>query len=115
MNNFDYRITEDVYEWIKNGTKRIEVRLFNEKASKINIGDIITFITLPDKDKTLRVRVTGLLRYSNIFDLYDDFDKYLFADKSMNKNELQSRIDEIFGKEEVEKYDVLGIKFELID
>lgn len=30
MKIFEYRITKEVYDWIVNGTKRIEVRLYNE-------------------------------------------------------------------------------------
>lgn len=115
MNVFEYRISEKVYDWMKNGTKRIEVRLYNEKAQKINIGDKITFTTIPNYDKSLNVKVTGLLRYSNIFDLYEDFDTALIADKRMTKEEINHCLEEIFGKEEIEKYDILGIKFELLD
>jgi len=114
MSNFDYRITEDVYEWIRNGTKRIEARLYNEKAQKINIGDTITFITL-NTDRKINVKVIGLFRYGNILDLFDDFDMYLIAHKSMSKEQIAKMFEEIFGKENVEKYDVLGIKFELLE
>jgi Uncharacterized conserved protein len=114
MNNFDYRITEDVYEWIKNGTKRIEVRLYNEKAQKINIGDTITFITL-NTNRKINVKVIGLFRYSNILDLFDDFNKNLIVHKTMPKEEISKMFEDLMGKENVEKYDVLGIKFNLLE
>ena len=41
MNEFEYRITEQVYNWIVVGTKKVEVRLYNEKSSKIKVNDII--------------------------------------------------------------------------
>lgn len=31
------------FNYINNGTKRIELRLYDEKRQKINIGDIIIF------------------------------------------------------------------------
>lgn len=84
MNGFDYRITEDVFEWIAKGTKRIEVRLYNLKSSKINLGDTITFTTVPNDDKVIKVKVTSLLRYPDIENLSNDFGMDLIADKLHN-------------------------------
>lgn len=112
MNKFEYRINEDVYDWIKKGTKRIEIRLYNEKAQKINIGDTITFTTLETK-KTIEVKVTALLRYANILDLCKDFSMNLIANEAITEIEIKQLLEDIFGKEEVEKHDILGIKFEL--
>ena len=43
------------FDYIKNGTKRIELRLFDEKRQRIRLGDIIEF-TNPDGE-TLVVNV----------------------------------------------------------
>ncbi|MBR2741341.1 hypothetical protein IKD98_01090 [Candidatus Saccharibacteria bacterium] len=45
------------FDYIKNGTKRIELRLFDEKRRQINIGDTIEFAN-PDGEKLL-VKVLG--------------------------------------------------------
>lgn len=66
VNEFDYKITEQVYDWIVNGTKNVEVRLYNEKSSKIKINDIINFKVLDNNEKVIRVKVTDLLIYENI-------------------------------------------------
>ena len=42
------RLKESPFERIKNGTKTIEFRLYDEKRSKIKIGDQIEFSKLPD-------------------------------------------------------------------
>lgn len=39
MNSYNYRITNEIYNLIIKGTKKIEIRLYNDKSSKINIGD----------------------------------------------------------------------------
>ena len=48
------------FDFIKNGTKRIDLRLFDEKRRGIKIGDIIEF-TNPDCDmdeyKTKKLRL----------------------------------------------------------
>ena len=40
MNNFEYRVYEEVLNDMINGTKKVEIRLYNEKSSKIKINDI---------------------------------------------------------------------------
>lgn len=60
------------YDYIKNGTKRIELRLFDEKRrGRIKIGDTIEFAN-PDGEKLL-AKVVGLLRYGPFEDLFRDF------------------------------------------
>lgn len=38
------KLRESPFERIKNGTKTVEFRLYDEKRSKINIGDQIEFL-----------------------------------------------------------------------
>ena len=100
------------FDYINNGTKRIELRLYDEKRQKINIGDTIVFKREPKLDVTMKVKVIGLLRYSKFEELIEDFDIEMLADRSMKKQELLDVLEEFYTKEEQEKYGVLGIRFE---
>ena len=100
------------FDYINNGTKRIELRLYDEKRQKINIGDTIVFKREPKLDVTMKVKVIGLLRYSRFEELIEDFDIEMLADRSMKKQELLDVLEEFYTKEEQEKYGVLGIRFE---
>ena len=51
------------YEYILGGTKDIEIRLYDEKRQKINIGDTIIFKKEPELNESFKVKVVGLLRY----------------------------------------------------
>ena len=102
------------YDFILNGTKRIEIRLYDEKRQHIEIGDIIKFFKEPDLNESFNVRVIGLLRYNSFLDMFKDFDISILADKSMNKVELISILEEFYTKEEQEKHGVLGIRIELL-
>lgn len=42
------KLQKSPFEKIKNGTKTVEFRLYDEKRRKINIGDQIEFSKLPD-------------------------------------------------------------------
>lgn len=114
MHSYNYKITNQVYNWIVNGTKRIEIRLYNDKTSKINIGDYITFKVLNNEKKCIKVQVKAILRYKNIYELLNDFDIKLIADASYSSKGLENMLNNIYGKEKVSNHNVVGIKFKLI-
>lgn len=63
------KLQESPFERIKSGTKTVEFRLYDEKRSKINIGDQINFSKLPDLQETILVDVLDLYR-DNTFEIY---------------------------------------------
>ena len=82
------------FDYINNGTKRIELRLYDEKRQKINIGDTIIFQKEPELEIIMKVKVIGLLRYNKFEELFEDFDIEIMADKSMTKQELLDVLEE---------------------
>lgn len=110
----EMKLQKDYYEYIIHGTKRIELRLYDEKRKNINIGDTIRFLMEPELKKSFSVKVIGLLRYNSFEDLFNDFDISILADKSMTKNELIKTLETFYTKENQRKYGVLGIRFEII-
>ena len=73
------------YNFILNGTKRIEIRLLDEKRKQIKIGDIIKFLKQPKLTESFNAKVIGLLRYNTFEDMFEDFDISVLSDKSMTK------------------------------
>ena len=102
------------FDYINNGTKRIELRLYDEKRQKINIGDIMVFQKEPELVETVRTKVIGLLRYESFEELFKDFDISIMADKSMTKTELLGALEEFYTPEKQKKYGILGIRVEKI-
>ncbi|MBQ9180565.1 ASCH domain-containing protein, partial [Candidatus Saccharibacteria bacterium] len=109
------------FNYIKNGTKRIELRLYDEKRRQIGLGDVIEFTSVvPEPDgrrsentsmtATLRAEVVGLLRYRSFEELFEDFDINILADESMTKEELLATLGEFYPKDMQEKYGVVGIR-----
>ena len=101
------------FDFIKNGSKRIELRLYDEKRSQIQLGDIIEF-SKSENDK-LRAKVVGLLRYQTFRDLLADFDISILADSAMTKAELLHVLDGFYSPEKQAEYGVVGIKIKLMD
>ncbi len=110
----EMKLQPEYFEFIKEGTKRIEIRLNDEKRSQIKLGDTIKFLKEPEKEEMLKAKVIGLLRYNTFEDMFNDFDISILADKSMTKKELIEVLEQFYTKEKQKKYGVLGIRLELI-
>ena len=110
----EMKLQQKYYDFIKRGTKRIEIRLFYEKRQKIKIGDTIKFLKEDNQDESFEVKVIGLLRYNSFEDMFKDFDISVLSDKSMTKDELISALEKFYTKEKQEQYGVLGIRIELL-
>ena len=110
----EMKLQPKYYDFILNGTKRIEIRLFDEKRQQIKIGDTIKFLKEPELIESFNVKVVDLLRYNSFEEMFKDYDISILADKSMTKEELISVLEEFYTKEKQEQYGVLGIKIELL-
>lgn len=108
------KLQENYYYFIQKGTKRIEIRLFDEKRQNIKIGDTIIFLKESDLNESLKAKVIGLLRYQSFEDLFQDFDISILADKSINKKELMNTLEKFYSKQKQQQYGVLGIRIELV-
>lgn len=113
MNEYNYKITEQVYEWINEGKKNIEIRLYNEKSSKIKINDIINFKVFNNEEKKIKVRVTDLLIYKDIKALLKNVNIKNIAD--VDEETLRKMLYNIFGEEKVKTHSIIGIKFDVIN
>lgn len=63
---------ETPFNSIKSGRKAVEVCLNDEKRRKLNIGDEIDFVKVPDENDILTVKVTGLRNYNSFKEMYED-------------------------------------------
>ncbi|MGN1379338.1 MAG: ASCH domain-containing protein, partial [Bacilli bacterium] len=110
----EMKLQSKYYDFILKGTKRIEIRLFDEKRQKIKLGDTIKFLKEPLLNESFKVKVVELLRYDSFEDMINDFDISMLANKSMTKEELISTLESFYSRKKQKQYGVLGIKFELI-
>ena len=108
------KLQSKYYDFILNGTKRIEIRLFDEKRQQIKLGDIIRFSKESSLSDSFEVRVVGLLRYSSFEDMLNDFDISVLADKSISREELIDVLEQFYSKDKQKEYGVLGIRIELL-
>lgn len=102
------RLHPEPFEKIKNGTKIIEMRLFDEKRQKIQIGDKIEFENRANGDKVSAI-VMALYRFSSFEELY----------RALNKRDLGYEDDEeakpedmsqYYSEDDIRQYGVVGIE-----
>lgn len=110
----EMKLQPEYYNFILNGTKRIEIRLFDEKRQQIKIGDTIKILKEPELNESFNAKVIGLLRYNTFEDMFKDFDISVLSDSSMTKEELIDVLEQFYTKEKQKQYGVLGIRIELI-
>lgn len=105
---YKMKLNESPFERIKNGTKTIEFRLYDEKRQQVKIGDKIEFSKLPDLQEKLIVDVIDLYRedtFENLFrELYSD------EEEIIQKTQLMHTI---YSPEKEQQYGILGIKIKI--
>ncbi|SDA29944.1 ASC-1 homology (ASCH) domain-containing protein [Ruminococcus sp. YE71] len=99
------------FENIRNGTKTIELRLYDEKRRKIKIGDTIIFTNNNSNDETLEVKVVGL----HIFDSFEAlYDKLPLLKCGYNEQTVQTAapkdMEAYYSRERQQEYGVVGIE-----
>lgn len=112
MSTHQMNLQDQYFNFIKSGTKRIELRLFDEKRQKIQLGDVIEFSN--SSNESVQAQVIGLLRYTSFDDLLKDFGTAILADESISKDKLKSALEEFYTPEKQQKYGVVGIRINLI-
>lgn len=109
----EMKLQSKYYNFILNGTKRIELRLYDEKRKKIKIGDTIKFYKEPGLKENFEAEVIDLFIYNTFDNLFVDYDISILCDKSMSKQELLNDLEKFYTKEMQNRYGVLGIKIKL--
>ena len=102
------KLNNEPYNSIKNGTKTVELRLYDEKRRQLQVGDEIEFTNITTNEKQ-SVDIINLYKYNNFKELYNHFNKIEMGYKE-NEEASPSEMDEYYSKEEQNKYGVLAIK-----
>lgn len=100
------------FEKIKDGSKTIECRLFDEKRRIMKIGDIIEFSRTDEPGITIRSEIQELLNYSTFEDLVATFPATSFGVET--KSDILDDLHKFYTLDQEKKYSVVGIRVKLI-
>ena len=102
------------FNMIRSGTKTIELRLYDSKRQKIQIGDNILFTNIDDPLETIEVKVVDLYIFNSFKALYQELP---LSECGYTEKDLYTAsphdMDKYYTKEDQEKYGVIGIKISL--
>lgn len=106
-------LNEKPFNKIKNGTKTIEMRLFDGKRKFLTVGDTIEFINKANENETMEVEVLGVHIYPTFKELYQNFPK---QELGYDDDEVASHKDmeEYYPLSEQEKNCVVGIEIKVV-
>ena len=108
-------LNEKYFNFVKNGTKRVEIRLLKEKFKNLKPGDIIHFLKEPYREEVVKVRVKKLLNYPNFNKLVKSFDIESLADVSVKPEELIKDLNFFYSPDMQKKLGTVAICFDLIE
>lgn len=111
-----YMKLKDVpFEKIKAGKKTVELRLYDDKRRKINIGDTIIFSNILSENNKLAVIVKDLYIYKSFRDLFKKISPKECGNPSDESIEYAvEHMREYYSLEDEQRYGVIGIKIALL-
>ena len=104
----EMRLHKEPFEKIKQGTKTIEIRLYDEKRQLVQVGDTIDFISRATGE-ILSTQVVALHCFQTFAELYKHFDKISLGygeNETANPNDMAK----YYSQEDQAKYGVVGIE-----
>lgn len=107
------KLHDDCFKAIKQGYKTIEMRLYDEKRSLININDIIIFENNKTKE-VIKCIVINLYRYKSFDDFYQYHDKVALGYKE-DEEAMPSDMEMYYSKDNIKKYGVVGIEIKVVN
>ena len=111
---FQFRLEEDIFEIVKNGTKRVECRLYDEKRKKMKIGDELVFLKRPLEEEKIVTKIVNLKIYDNFNELVKYYDIERLYLSSLTKDDFVKLLGRFYSDDEQEKYGVVAIEFEKV-
>lgn len=104
------KLNPKYFEYMKNGTKEVEIRLNDDKRKNIKIGDEIIFQKEPELKEELCTKVEMLFIKQSFKDILMDLDVKQYADQKETRENFLNDLYKFYTKEQEEKYGVIGIK-----
>ena len=106
---FEMLLAEKPLNMIAAGQKTVEVRLYDEKRRKLNVGDTIKFFCREDESRFLIAKVTFLRRFATFEELYCSELATAAGMGKMTATEAAESMYEYYSREQEAHFGVLAI------
>ena len=108
---YQMRLATEYFEKIKNGTKTIECRLYDEKRKELKVGDTIEFSDAQNDQHKIISEIIALHPFPSFSDLLDHFPIASLGGES--NDEMLTALKKFYSDEDEKKYGVVGIEIKL--
>lgn len=113
---FEMKLNDEPFQKIRDGEKTIELRLYDEKRQKIDLGDFIIFSKISNSNEKIATKVKALYRANSFSELFDDIGiEKCGNSKSTSIEDVVRGMRKYYSEEAECQYGVVGIKIELFD
>ncbi|MCH5350553.1 MAG: ASCH domain-containing protein [Clostridiales bacterium] len=106
-------LAPSAFKAVAAGTKTVEMRLYDEKRSRLKVGNIIEFVGT-DGGGVIKCEVLSLTRYKDFFEVYGMYDKVALGYGEGEEANAEDMY-EFYSAEKIGAYGVLAIEIRLID
>lgn len=107
------KLNPKYFEYMKNGTKKVEIRLNDEKRKNFKIGDEIVFQKETEHREKIHTKIINITIKKTFRELIDTLDIYEYSDESETEDKFLEDIYKFYTKEQEEKYGVIGIEIKI--
>ncbi|HEX7542589.1 MAG TPA: ASCH domain-containing protein [Patescibacteria group bacterium] len=109
---YKMQLATEYFNKIRNGTKTIECRLYDEKRELLKVGDAIEFTNTENEEEKIKSEIVALHNFPNFSELLDYFPITILGGE--NKEQFLSILKKFYSNEDEKKYGVVGIEIKLI-
>lgn len=109
------RLEPAPFQKIKSGTKTIELRLYDEKRQKIQVGDTIYFVNTSNENDSLRTVVEKIYIFKSFEELYLHLPLLAcgYTESDINTASPED-MTKYYPLEKQKRYGVVGIQIKLV-
>lgn len=102
------------FESIASGKKTVEMRLYDEKRRKLNVGDKIVFSKQGEEDKKIKVKITKINTFKSFKELYKFYtDKKVLGYAEKEKASFKD-MEKYYPKEKQKREGVVALEFKVL-
>lgn len=112
---YNMGLQEKYFDYMKNGSKKIEIRLNDDKRKLLNVGDTIYFMKEPDRIEKFKSQIVSLTHYNDFTDALNNINIEDVSSIDTKREEYLNDLEMFYSKEEQQKYGVLAIEIEKVE
>ena len=106
-------LLDEPFARIADGTKTVEMRLYDEKRQLLRVGDVIVF-RHRDLASCIEARVLGVCAYPDFDALVDDFSPIQLGSKGWTREQIADFMKDLYGKDKCGRYRAAAIRIKLL-